>query len=373
MHDPSSPRPPARVVVVTGLDALSAHGRGAEPASRRITDGEAAFDEVRRFATQGRRVHRAALLPDAGSLLDELTGSVRRACAQAELDGGARAGCPLLLAVHSDEPTPQGPLSRAVAASCGLPAATRLYTTACVAGSTAVADAAALIAAGRLERVVVAAGYLVEPVQYALFDAGRALARDGEVRPFSRDRRGVLLGDGVAAVVLEAEQAAAARGVPALAVLAGWGRAGDAHHVIRPRPDGDGLVRAIGSALRRAAVGAEQVGYVNANANGTALGDSAEAAALHRVFGERVAELPVSSTKGAHGHALEGSALLELVVTVGALRSGRLPVQAGYREADPQCRLDLVLDRPRPSAARYALSLNSAFGGANTALLVGAA
>ena len=177
----------------------------------------------------------------------------------------------------------------------------------------------------------------------------------------------------MATVVLEAAQTAAARGARALAVLAGWGRAGDAHHVVGPRPDGVGLARAIDSALRRAGVGADQVGYVNANANGAVLGDSAEVEALKLVFGDGLGRVPVSSTKGVHGHALEGSALLELVVTVEALRSGRLPVQAGLLAPDPQCPLDLVRDHPRQSTTRYALSLNSAFGGANTALLVGAA
>ena len=358
---------------MTGLDAVSAHGRGAALVQARVTAGTAAFAAVDRFGTEAFRVDRAALLPDAGTLLQELAGSVGRALAQAQADPRAVACDALLLAVHADGPTPEGPLSRALPARCGLLPVSRLYTTACVAGSTAVADAAALIASGRADLVVVAAGYLVEPIQYALFDAGRALARDGEVRPFAADRKGVLLGDGVATVVLEAAEAAAARGVPALAVLAGWGRAGDAHHVVRPRPDGLGLARAIDAALRRAGVGADRVGYVNANANGTVLGDSAEVESLRLVFGDAVGTVPVSSTKGAHGHALEGSALLELVVTVGALRSGRLPVQAGLGAADPKSPLDLVLDHPRPSTARYALSLNSAFGGANTALLVGAA
>lgn len=116
-----------------------------------------------------------------------------------------------------------------------------------------------------------------------------------------------------------------------------------------------------------------EVGYVNANANGSALGDPSEVAALRAVFGERLAAVPVSSTKGAHGHALEASALLELVVTIEALACGILPVQAGFGSAEPQfADLDLVLNAPRPSRTGYALSLNSAFGGANTALLVGA-
>jgi 3-oxoacyl-[acyl-carrier-protein] synthase II len=205
---------------------------------------------------------------------------------------------------------------------------------------------------------------------YAAFDAGRALARDGELRPFSTGRSGTLLGDAAVAVVVESEAAAVRRRATVLARIAGWGRAGDAHHVCRPAPHADGLARAAGSALARAGVEAAEVGYVNANGTGSPVADQAEANALRRVFGAHTDRLPVSSTKGLHGHALEASALLELVATIGTLRSGLLPVNAGWTGPDPDCRLDLVLDGPREARPRYALSLNSAFGGANTALLV---
>jgi 3-oxoacyl-[acyl-carrier-protein] synthase II len=101
--------------------------------------------------------------------------------------------------------------------------------------------------------------------------------------------------------------------------------------------------------------------------------DSSEAAAIHLAFGERAGAIPVSSTKSLHGHALEASALVEFVVTVLSLRAGSLPVNAGFLGPDPACQLDLVLDVARPRKPGYALSLNAAFGGANTALLLGAA
>ena len=113
------------------------------------------------------------------------------------------------------------------------------------------------------------------------------------------------------------------------------------------------------------------VGYVNANGTGTVFRDCAESAALHRDFGAAIACIPVSSTKSVHGYALEASDLMELALTVLALRAGTLPVNAGFVEPDESCRLDLVLDE-RPTDARYALTVNAAFGGANTALLVGA-
>lgn len=360
-------------VLVTGVGVLSAFGRGSQSLLAGVLPGTAAFGPVDRFDVAGRQVGRAATLPGSPVLADEILEAVDSALAQAACDP-SDAPTPVLLAVHGDPRTAD--LVRQVATGAAtrpqISGIDRVYTCACVAASTAVADAAALITAGRAERIVVAAGYLVEPDTFAVFDAGRALARDGVARPFSRDRHGLLLGDAVAAVVLESAAAAERRGAAGLARLAGWGRAGDAYHVCRPIPDGTGLARAAESALRRAGVGPDAVDYVNANATGSPTADQAEAAALELVFRERSRQVAVSSTKSSHGHALEASALLELVVTVLAVHSSLLPVNAGYLGPDEQCDLNLVLDAPREEKARYALSLNSAFGGANTALLVGA-
>ncbi|MER5866281.1 beta-ketoacyl synthase N-terminal-like domain-containing protein [Kitasatospora sp. NPDC002040] len=369
----SSSAPPAARPVFTGLGVLSAFGRGLAPLLAAAGQGRTGFTEVTRFDVARRGTRRAALLPDPPPLADAVLGAVTDAWQQAGLPD--RPGdTPVLLALHSDLHT--GAVADAVAggvAALGLPGVARVYTGACVAAATAVADAAALVASGRHPRVLVAAGHLVEPGVFAAFDAGRALARDGELRPFSTGRSGTLLGDAAAAVVVEADTAAERRGALPLARLAGWGRAGDAYHVCRPRPDGDGVARATRSALARAGVDPSELGYLNANGTGSPMSDLAEARALREVFGDALAELPVSSSKSVHGHALEASALLELVVTIAALDSERLPVNAGWLGPDPEIGLNLVLagpDRPRP---RYALSLNSAFGGANTALLVAAA
>lgn len=355
-------------VVLTGLAAASAFGRGqpGDALPERAVAGQDAFTPVTRFDTARRRSTVAATLPGDPVLADELVAAVERAAADAELTGPALASCPLLLAAPVTDG--RAGIAAEVARRTGLPVPPRTYTAACVAASTAVTDAATMITLGRADRVLVAAGYLVDANIFATFDAGRALARDGRMRPFSAGRQGMVLGDGVAAVVLESAAAARGRGVEPKATLPGWGRSGDGYHVCQPRPDGTGLAKAIRTALDRAGVAAAQVGYVNANGTGTPLNDAAEATALRAVFGA----VPVSSTKSVHGHALEGSGLVELAVTVQALRSGRLPVNAGFVEPDPACALDLVLGEPRPASPRYALSVNVAFGGANTALLVGA-
>ncbi|MFL6117740.1 MAG: beta-ketoacyl synthase N-terminal-like domain-containing protein [Catenulispora sp.] len=357
-------------VVVSAMSVFSAFGSGVEPLLRAVLDGTPGFRPVDRFDVGGRRAKAAAVAPGSPDLARELVRVIGEACDQA---GVARAGTPLFLAIHGDPALPRtsepghgsDAFASRIAADCGL-SSSRAYTSACVAASTAVADAAALIAHGRAERVVVAAGYLVEADQYALFDAGRALAPDGRVRPFSTGRGGLLLGDAVAAVVLERAGAA-----EPLARVAGWGRSGDAYHVCKPRPDGLGLARAIADALSRGGIQPPDIGYINAHGSGTKQSDVAESAALHAALGAPAATIPVSSTKSIHGQALEAGALLELVVTIAALGAGRLPVNAGFLGPDDDCRLDLVL-RPATADLTHALTLNVAFGGANTALLVGA-
>jgi len=366
---------------VTAAAAVSAYGRGLAALRDGVLGGVPAFADVDRFDVSGRRDRAAATLPGAADLGTELAGVIDAACAEAGLGPDERAGTPLLLAVHADpvrsrseaapEAVPAGVFAADLATRCGL-GTSRAYTGACVAGTSALADAAASIRAGRAERVVVAAGYLVEPDQFALFDAGRALAPDHTVRPFSAGRKGMVLGDAVSAVVVESPDVARG-GTPALGTLAGWGRAGDAYHVCQPRPDGTGLAAAIGAALRRGGVTPDEVAYVNAHGTGTTQSDAAEAAAFALAFGAATPSVPVSSTKSLHGHALEASGLLEVIITMLALRDGRLPVNAGFLGPDERCPLRLVLDDGTVPAGRYALTVNSAFGGANTAILVGAA
>jgi 3-oxoacyl-[acyl-carrier-protein] synthase II len=371
---------PGAGVAITGMSVTSAFGRGGRPLLAAALAGRPGFGPVGRFSVDGRRARSAAALPGAPALADELAATIGTACDASGLDRQQRSAATLLLAQHADATAARqavpatviGEVSAQAAARSGMPAPPRVYMTACVAASTAIADAAAMIVSGRAARVVVAAGYLVDADSFALFDGARVLAGDGQVRPFSVGRQGMLLGDGAAAMVLESAGAARARGAPTLAWLVGWGRAGDAYHVVQPSPTGSGLARAIGAALRRARIDPADIGYVNANGTGTSYADASEAAALHAALGSHARKVPVSSTKSVHGHALEASALLELVLTVLAVRAGLLPVNAGFLGPDADCGLELVLGAAREERCRYALSLNAAFGGASTALVVAA-
>jgi 3-oxoacyl-[acyl-carrier-protein] synthase II len=373
----------ARPVVVTGAAALSGYGRGIEALQSGVLAGRPAFVPVQRFDVSARRAGVAATMPGSPDLRAELARTVAEACDDASLTGADRARTPVFLAIHGDPAIARaasadrpglgpGALASTVADGCGLAEqGVRCYTSACVAASTAIADAAAMIARDRADRVVVAGGYLVDRDQFALFDAGRVLADDGQVRPFSVGRRGLLLGDGVGAVVVESQDRARARQAQPLARLSGWGRSGDAYHPCQPDPEGRGMARAIAAALQRAGLRAGDLGYVNAHGSGTGQSDQAEASALRRALGDAVAGLPVSSTKSLHGQALEASGVLELIVTLLAARRGLLPVNAGFLGADERCDLSLVLHDALAASPQYAMSLNAAFGGANTALIIG--
>ncbi|MGW0664047.1 beta-ketoacyl-[acyl-carrier-protein] synthase family protein [Streptodolium elevatio] len=381
MNRQSGPRRAGRTVAVTGMAVTTGYGHGVDALREGIYSGEPAFVPVTRFDTSRYRVGVAAQA-DAGLDLDtELVLLTEEACKQAGLSADERAGAPVVLARHADpevsrlprteqESRPISDTAQRLSAACGLGGAGRTYINACVAASAAMADAAALISTGRHDRVVVAGGHLVDAESFTTFNAGKALAPDGRLRPFSAGRKGLLLGDGAGAVVLEAADSRA--GQRPLAHLTGWGMAGDAHHVCQPHPEGLGMARAIGAALDRAGLGPENLDYVNAHGTGTPYNDAAETAALHRAFGEHAEQIPVSSTKSMHGHALQAAGLVEFVICMLALRSGSLPVNSGYLGPDPDCRLDLVLDTPRQRDARHVLSLNAAFGGANTALVVSA-
>jgi nodulation protein E len=199
------------------------------------------------------------------------------------------------------------------------------------------------------------------------WDALRVLSPD-VCRPFSRDRQGLVIGEGAAILVLETLDHARARNAAIHAELVGFGMSADAADLTAP--DAHGAARAMRAALEDADLAPEAVDYVNAHGTGTRLNDKTEAAALLEVFGAHLAKLPVSSTKSMHGHCLNAAGAVELVMTACALRDGVLPPTIGFREADPDCPLDCVPNAARAMPIRTAMSNSFAFGGLNAVLLL---
>jgi len=199
------------------------------------------------------------------------------------------------------------------------------------------------------------------------WEAMRVMAPD-VCRPFSRDRKGLVLGEGAAMMVLEPLERARARGAAILGEIVGFGMGADAGDLTAP--DRDGMARAMADALADAQLAPQDIQYVNAHGTGTAANDETETQALHQVFGAHAGKLAISSTKSMVGHALGAAGALELVATVMALREGRVPPTIGYLGPDPACDLDYVPNAARALAIDAALSNSFAFGGLNAVLAV---
>jgi nodulation protein E len=185
-------------------------------------------------------------------------------------------------------------------------------------------------------------------------------------RPFSKDRRGMILGEGSAMLVLEPLEAARARGARIHAEIVGFGMSADACHITQP--SAEGAARAMRAALRDSGLAPEQIGYINAHGTATAANDLTETAAIRAVFGAHAEKLAVSSTKSMHGHTLGAAAALECLASALALRDGVLPPTANYNEPDPECDLDVIPNNARCCQVEWALSNSFAFGGLNAVL-----
>jgi nodulation protein E len=254
-----------------------------------------------------------------------------------------------------------------IAMEFGLRGPTYTVSTACASATHAIGQAFALVRSGSAEVAVTGGSEAPFTLGHLKkWEALRVVAPD-TCRPFSRDRRGMVLGEGGAMMVLEPLGAARARGAQILGEVVGFGMSADAHHVTQPSAEGAAL--AISAALEDGGVRPEQVGYINAHGTGTAVNDVVETAALRLVFQDHADRLAVSSTKSMHGHALGAAGALEAVATVLALREGVLPPTANFTEADPECDLDVIPNEARAVEVEHALSNSFAFGGLNGVLV----
>ncbi|MEM9198402.1 MAG: beta-ketoacyl-[acyl-carrier-protein] synthase family protein [Pseudomonadota bacterium] len=198
----------------------------------------------------------------------------------------------------------------------------------------------------------------------------RVMSKDG-CRPFSKNRNGMVQGEGAAIFVLEEREAAQARGAPILAEIVGFAMTSDASDIVMPSLDG--AARAIDGALQDGRVAPEEVGYINAHGTGTAANDRTECAAVRQVFGAQADRLMISSTKSMHGHLIGGTGAVELLAVLMALGEGVIAPTISYEEPDPDCDLDVVPNEAREARVTAALSNAFAFGGLNAVLALRAA
>ena len=243
---------------------------------------------------------------------------------------------------------------------------------ACAAGNYAIGLAASLIARGEAKAAIAIGCEAFSRLAFVGFSRMRAMSAE-TCRPFSRNRPGLLLGEGAAALVLESEAAARDRGAEAQAVVSGFGLSCDAFHITGPRGDGAGAVAAMTRALAEARLAPADIDYVNAHGTGTALNDKMESVAVQTVFGGGSRRVPVSSIKALTGHTLGAAGAIEAVASVLAIRRGVIPPTWNWTEADPECDIDCVPNEPRPAALLHVLSNSYAFGGNNSSLVLSAA
>jgi len=255
-----------------------------------------------------------------------------------------------------------------VSMACGLRGPAFAVASACASATHAIGIAFHMVRSGQVDCAVT--GGSEACITFGTvrgWEAMRVMSPD-VCRPFSKDRMGLILGEGAAMMVLEPLERARARGAEILAEIVGFGMSADAADLTAP--DQGGMVRAIRDALADAKLTPDDVQYVNAHGTGTAANDETETKALHEAFGAHAPKLAISSTKSMVGHALGAAGALELVATILAARHGVAPPTIGYLAPDPACDLDYVPNTARAMPIEAALSNSFAFGGLNAVLAV---
>jgi 3-oxoacyl-[acyl-carrier-protein] synthase II len=249
--------------------------------------------------------------------------------------------------------------------------------TACATGAHAIGDAARLIQYEDAD-VMVAGGAeaAICRIGIAGFNACKALSTDFNdtptqaSRPWDKRRDGFVMGEGAGCLVLEEYEHAKRRGARIYAEILGYGLSGDAYHITAPSEDGDGAMRAMKAALKRANLGTDQIDYVNAHGTST-MADVIELGAVKRTFGQDVYGLSMSSTKSATGHLLGAAGAIEAIYAIKSLIDQAVPPTLNLDEPDEGCDIDLVPKQAKQRKVRHALSNSFGFGGTNASLIVG--
>src|SRR2546423_2307593 len=405
-----------RRVAVTGLGAVTPLGLDAPSTWRAALAGESGVDFIRAFDPSEFPVRIAAEVkefdPTAVAAPKEVRkldrnvllalGAGREALADAGLNGfdparvgivfGSAIGGVIGIMEQSEIMRERGPervspnflpnvlvdsASGQLAIALGIRGPNYAVVSACATGSHAVGEAAELIKRGDADAVLAGGTEAcMHPLILAGFCAMRGLAAEEEhppraSRPFDPTRAGFVMGEGACVLLLEELAAARARGATVYAEVLGYGASNEAHHMAQPEPEATGVAEMMRSALRRANVQPERVGYINAHGTSTPLGDLAETKAIKDVFGGDAHKLAVSSTKSMMGHTFGAAGAIEAMMCVLAVHEGMIPPTINYRHPDPECDLDYVPNEAREAKLDVALSNAMGLGGHNGCVLLG--
>src|SRR3954471_4886234 len=407
-----------RRVVITGLGLVSPLGNDVDSSWSRLLAGESGAAEITAFDHTDYNVHFACELKDfdptqyidrkAARRMDRFAQMIIAAARQAEKDSGVdvseapdRYGASIatgigglksyqecyhvLLTKGPDRVSPFSipsiiPNMGAgwVSIELGTKGPLMSECTACAASNMAIGDAMDEIRLGRAD--VFFAGGTEAPITQvgiAGFDAMRALSRRNDdptaaSRPFDAGRDGLVMGEAAAALVLEELEHARARGATIYAELLGYGVSADASHMTEPDPTGENPARAMSMAIADAGVEPSEIGYINAHATSTPLGDASETRVIKRALGdENARRTPISSTKGATGHCFGAAGAVEAVFSVLAVHERKVPPTINYEVEDPNCDLDYIPNESRDAPdLEVALSNSFGFGGHNASIVM---
>jgi nodulation protein E len=363
---------PLTLISREGLrDPIAGEVRGYNPQDR---FGAQELSRLDRFAQFGVLAGREAVA-DTGLEFDEALG-LRSAIVLGSSIGGMQTLDDAYRRTYVDGATRVPPLTiprvmpngavSALSMEFGIRGPGFAVSSACSSSNHAILQALWLVRSGQVD--VAVTGGSEAPLTYGhirCWDALRVLAPD-TCRPFSLERKGLVLAEGAGVLVLESEEHARDRGARIYAEIAGGGMSSDASDLLLP--DASGAERAMAAALEDAGLNPSDVDYINAHGSGTPANDAKETLAIRRLFGDYADRLAISSTKSMHGHALGAAGGIEAVATVRAITDSVVPPTVNYGSRDPQCDLDYVPNEARHQRVRSALSNSFAFGGLNAVI-----
>ena len=371
----------ASAVWITDANAVTALGQNLEDLWQRLLSGHSAIVPVDRFSVAGYKSPFAATIKDLNrdgtlsafhNLLTRLFHGMENVPADARLyTATAKAGVDNLEHMQKKEQADVSDVlltavAQRVGRQLGMKDPGTNISAACASSTIAVAKGASLIAAGRAECVLVCCIDLVTEFVFSGFSALGALSAT-PCMPFDRDRSGLTLGEGAAALLLMKAERAKKEGRPHLGTVLGWGVASDGFHVTAPDPDARGLLIAVKEALHRANLAPETISAVCAHGTGTVYNDHMELTAFDQLFKDR--KLPVYSIKGAVGHTLGAAGGIEVAVALKSFSEGIVPPTVGFGKGDERT-MGRVSFKPSVLSGNHILSTNSGFGGINAALIL---
>ena len=369
-------------VWITDAVTVSALGDTLDKLWERLLGGESGIGPVRRFPVDTFHSDVAACIEDLGrfgehsmihDLLDRLFLAMPSVPSDAFLiTATTKAGTDNLehlcrnVAADSRDILPSE-VCDTICLKLGLNGGRININASCASSTVALARSAALITMGRADAVLICCLDLVSEFVFSGFSSLQAVS-PGPCTPFDRDRKGLTLGEGAAALLLMSPERGQREGRFPLGTILGWSVTNDATHITAPSEDGRGLIQAVRQALRKAGLEEEAIASICAHGTGTVYNDMMELTAFHEVFGRR--KIPIYSVKGAIGHTLGAAGGIEAAICLRSLENGIVPPTTGFHNPEKGAE-GMVSSDPVPMVGDYVLSTNSGFGGVNAAIILG--